>query len=828
MFLPRFTGRSRDDQPALSQRAPQRRGRRGLLWTVLCVGVLAGSLTGSLTGCGSKVSRIESGLLKGEALVRVADWEKAGLEVRNVLQIDPKNAQAYFLSARIEEGRRDIQRAFGAYSKVLELEPEHVEAQVALARIYLLAGEPGNAQALTTRLLARDPAHAGARTVQAALQVSRGDLTAARQTAREVLASAPGALPDTSMLLAGLYANAGDITQALAVVQAALQQSPQHLGLLQVAAQIAAAPQASAEVAAQAAGYFRRTIELAPRSAEHWNAWAAHHARRSELEAAEDVLRQAMRAQPEDGARTLTLLDFLAQRRGPEVAIQATLKAIADKPRDHGLRLNLAELYRSAERHTDADSTLRGVIDKADDAPAGLTARSRLAAARLAQGKTGEALALVDEVLKASPRDGAALVLRGRIHLAEGRAREAVIDLRAASKDRPGTAEIVGRLAQAHRAAGEPALAREVLAQATKDKPEDAELRLLLAADLIDARDLKAAAVEVEAAIKAAPRNLRAHDLKVMLALARKEPAAAEKVYRTLKAQWPDSPAPGMRLGQLLAQQSRFDAALIEYDAAAAVAPGAAEPRVAAVALLIGQRKFDAAAARIDKLEREEPRNVLPHQLKGDLAMACGVPAQAQQHYLRMVELAPQLPAGYIHAARALALQDKPVEALALLERGEKVQPRQLALPMARAEWLARLGRSDEAIALYESLLKLAPEDDTVANNLAYLLAEVRGDPASLQRALALTQRLAGSSNAGYLDTLGWVHHRLGQSAQAVAALERAVALAPESPLLQLHLGLALHQAGQAERSREILGKVLQSKAALPRLDEARRIVAAR
>ena len=219
----------------------------------LPVMLLAGLLAGSVAGCGSKEGRVESGLRKGEALLSVADWDKASLEVRNVLQIDPQNAQGYFLSARIEEGRRDIQRAFGAYSKVLELAPDHVEAQVALARIYLLAGDAANAQQLTNQLLARNPAHPGGRTLQAALQVSRGDLKGAQQTARDVLADAPGASPDTSMLLAGLYANAGDNAQALKVVQAALAQAPQHLGLLQVAAQIAAAPQATGDTAAQAA-----------------------------------------------------------------------------------------------------------------------------------------------------------------------------------------------------------------------------------------------------------------------------------------------------------------------------------------------------------------------------------------------------------------------------------------------------------------------------------------------------------------------------------------------------------------------------------------------
>jgi Flp pilus assembly protein TadD len=131
--------------------------------------------------------------------------------------------------------------------------------------------------------------------------------------------------------------------------------------------------------------------------------------------------------------------------------------------------------------------------------------------------------------------------------------------------------------------------------------------------------------------------------------------------------------------------------------------------------------------------------------------------------------------------------------------------------------------RKGEALALYETLHKRVPEDDTVANNSAYLLAETRGDAGSLKRALELTLRFASDTNAGFLDTLGWVHFRMGNRAQAVAVLERAVGLAPDAPLLQLHLGLALNRTGQTERSRDLLRKVLASKAPLPNLEEARR-----
>jgi len=799
----------------------------GLIARVLLLLAVAG-----LAACGSKNERIDSGLRKAADFVRVANWDKANLEVRNVLQIDPRNAQAYFIAGQVDEGRRDAQRAFNAYRKALELDPAHVGAKLGAARIHLLAGEAANAESLTREVLAADPSSVGARTLQAALLARSGDVAGARRLAQAVLGESAGAdatgqvSADASMLLAGLYANAGDLVSALRVIDTALKVAPDHLLLLQVAAEIAGSPAADAATAAQAPAYFRRALALAPKNNALWAAWALNHARRDEIDAAEAVLREAVRGQSDDSARRLMLIDLLATRRGPEAAVKAFDEAIAERPRDSRLRLAQADFLRSVNRPADADRVLRELLAGDADAPVALEARNRLARARLAAGHDDDAARLIEEVLRANPRDGAALVTRGRILLGRGQAQQAVIDLRAASRDQGASVEVVGLLAQAHRQAGEAALAREVLAEAVKNNPGDAELRLLLAADMIDNRAYRTAAIEIAQVLRTDPSHLRANDLKVALALAERDVPGAEKVYRELQARLPQDAVPALRLAQFHAQQRKPDLALKAYDTATRLAPRAPEPTIGAVALLIGLGRYDAADERIDRLLAERGPQALGHQLRGDVASARGDFAKAQQHYLRLVELAPMLPAGYLHGARALAQRQDGAGALALLEQGEKRNPDTLELPLARAEWLSRLARHDEAIALYEKLHARAPDDATITNNLAYLLADVRGDRASLQRAAGLLARFEGSNNPSFLDSLGWVRFRLGQYEQALPLLERAVALAPNSPLLQMHLGLALHKAGERARGEALLRPLLKTHATMPQMDEVRRMLA--
>jgi tetratricopeptide (TPR) repeat protein len=778
-----------------------------------------------LVGCSSKDERMQSSLVKAADYVRSSDWDKANVEIRNVLQIDPKNAQAYFISGQVADGKREFQRAYGSYLKAIELKPDHLEAKVGLARIYLLAGEVEKSDQSVAEVLAVDAKNLGARTIQAALLARRDDVPGAIAQAKALIAEQAAAPVEASMLLAGLYTSQGKTAEALAVIESALKGDPKNLSLLQVAAQIAGSSTDSS-MFQKAVAYLRQSAEQSPKNIDLWNAWALHHTRHNELDLAESVLRASVKAEPEDSQRQLVLLDFLSSRRGRDVAEKEFLAAIADKPKDTVLRFGLVNLYRASDRATDARRVLQDIIDLDKLAPASMVARDQLAADWLSQGKVAQARTLVAEVLAANPRDGAALLLRGRMLLADGKANDAIIDLRAAAKDQPGSPEVVSLLAAAHRKAGEPQLAREVLSDAVKFKPDNSELRLLLAADMADAKEYQAANNEIDSALKSAPQNLRAYDFKAQLALVQKDVAGAEKAFVSLKNQYPQNPAGFLKLGRLYAEQKKYDDALKEYDAAVSLAPTSPEPVLWGIGVLIAQRRFDEANARIDAMTQREPKNVMPYQLRGEVAVARADLPQAESAYRKMIAFAPTVPAGYLSLARVKASQNDMVAAMAVLEEGEKAVPVDLSIPATRAEWLSRVGRQEEAIALYEALVKRAPEEDSYANNLAYLLTQFKGDKANLERALTLTQRFKESNNPSYLDSLGWTHYKLAQYAEAVPVLERALQQAPDAPLLQLHLGLALHKNGDAERSRELLKKALDSKITSPEYDEAKLLIA--
>ncbi len=125
-----------------------------------------------------------------------------------------------------------------------------------------------------------------------------------------------------------------------------------------------------------------------------------------------------------------------------------------------------------------------------------------------------------------------------------------------------------------------------------------------------------------------------------------------------------------------------------------------------------------------------------------------------------------------------------------------------------RAAALERLGRVDDAADLFRQLVESDTEDAAAANYLGYTLAD-RG--VDLDQALDLISRAVAiePENSAYLDSLGWVHYRLGNLDQAEYWLRRAIGLGGSDGTVLAHLGEVLVSSGETEEARILLRQAL-------------------
>ena len=150
----------------------------------------------------------------------------------------------------------------------------------------------------------------------------------------------------------------------------------------------------------------------------------------------------------------------------------------------------------------------------------------------------------------------------------------------------------------------------------------------------------------------------------------------------------------------------------------------------------------------------------------------------------------------------------KPQKAVDLIEKGLTTYPDQPDLLYERAMVAERLQDLPGVERFLKRLIEVKPSNPHGYNALGYTWAD-RG--IRLDEALQLIQKAntLAPEDPFILDSLGWIHYRLGQTEQAEAALQKAFALRPDEEI-GVHLLEVLVQSGkqiEAKNLSEALNK---------------------
>ncbi|MAE63619.1 MAG: hypothetical protein CMJ18_05055 [Phycisphaeraceae bacterium] len=140
--------------------------------------------------------------------------------------------------------------------------------------------------------------------------------------------------------------------------------------------------------------------------------------------------------------------------------------------------------------------------------------------------------------------------------------------------------------------------------------------------------------------------------------------------------------------------------------------------------------------------------------------------------------------------ARRLTAEGDFAGAAEALEQVLEREPGHLALRYDLSQMLAKAGEADRAISLLESLWGAPGRHRTLAgNDLAYLLAQHRPQRLEEARQIALACRKLDPRNPALADTIGWIEHLLGRTAEGLAMLNRVSAALGTVPDFHDHLG---------------------------------------
>lgn len=762
----------------------------------------------ALVACGGPEERKAEYRLRAQGYIESANYPKARTALHNVLKIDPKDAEAYYLLAQVEEKENNWRNAVHMYQEVIHLTPAHTGALIALGKYYLEARLINKVVKVADAVLKNDAQHPQARALKIAARVAQGEqITAAIQSA-EALSKEFPAEPDVAILLATLYGDQQRYRDAEVKLRRALEDHPTSPDLLDNLTRILTLAKDMAGVEA----LIRHRIEMEPKSFDHRLRLARFYSEQGTDDMAEAALREAVVLDPDSVARWLTLADFLMTKRDAGVAERALLDAVAHLPNSTDIHLGLAGFYAKSGQVAKARERYVAIVDQYKEKPAGLDANIRLAELDVLAGKRVEAEHRVEQVLKHNPRSFDALVLSGRMALAKRNGKDAVQVFRTLLHDQPDKGTVHYLLGRAYELTGETNLAKESFERAVELYPDQVDANRSLA--VLEGRSgrYQQARGRLDDLLKRRPDDLSALEMMMTLDLITENWKEARQTLSRLRRASHNSYVAFLAEGRLYEAQRRFMESSHAYERAMALAPSESEPMVAFVRLAVARGQASNAIGRLELLLTTSPDHPIAHGLLGELLTILGRYEEAEGRFREAVRLNPKWVTPWLQWAGLRRFQQQQDRAVQILQEGLQANPDSDELQMLLATVYSESNHVDDAIASYEAVLRLNPKNVVAANNLAAILVDYKRDPLSLEKAFALSRDFEKEApHPLFIDTLAWVRFQMGQQKEALRLMKKAIAQSPDTPILNYHLAIAFLQAGQSAEARRYLSKALKS-----------------
>ena len=776
----------------------------------------------ALVACGGPEERKAKYREQAQEYLKAANYPKARVALRNVLKIDPKDADAHFLFAHVEEKEKNWRNAVLLYQEVVRLAPDHTAALITLAKYYLEARLTEEVVSTTDKVLAKDPQQPQAHALKIAVMAVEGKLSDA-MTKAEALRSQFPTEPDVAILLATLYGQQHRYRDAEATLQSALDTHPKDMDLLNNLNSILV----QAKDMAGAETVSRRMIEAEPTMFDHRLRLARFFNEQGAHEKAEGILREAIALDPNSEERRLLMADFFSAGKDHDAAERSLLEAATRLPHSTKIQFGLASLYLKSGQDAKARERYASLVKDYKEKPAGFEAKVKLAEMDLIVGKQAEAERQVQEVLKKNPRSSDGLILSGRMALVRRNGKDAVQAFRTVLHDQPELATVHFLLGQAYLLTGENNLAKESFEQAVALYPGQVDARRSLASLETQSGRHQQARARLDDLLKQRPDDQAALDMLMRVDLVTKNWVGAEHTLERLRTVSKDSVVAIMSEGRLRQAQGQFDKASAAYERATALTPNDPEPLLSLVNLDIAQGHANRAKTRLDGLLATRPDHLFGHGLLGEVLVLTGHPREADAQFRVATSVNSKWITPWIDWGQLWLAQKQPDQAVQVIQAGLKANPDSEELHMLLASAYSAQGQTDNAITAYEGALRLNPRNVLVANNLAVLLVDYKGDPQSLQKAFALSRDFEKEApHPLFLDTLGWVRFKMGQQEEALHLMKDAVAKSPDVPTLNYHLGMAYHQSGKTAEARAYLSKALKTAEAFQGRQEAEQVLA--
>jgi tetratricopeptide (TPR) repeat protein len=570
---------------------------------------------------------------------------------------------------------------------------------------------------------------------------------------------------------------------------------------------------------AQAVYSFRRAVELLPvDQPDHWDAviklseiYLAAAPSKQYLDDVEGYTKQLLKRDPNsyDGHRLTGDLDYVRAADALRVAQKEQARALLDqavaeyrkadsiKPGQAGILAQLSRSLAAEGDYASAEQLYRTLVDKHKDADYAYTELYRLlmvtgkpqpaeevlrqgfrnnpkqygfltmlAAHYYASQRREDMLKVLEEIKSHSKDFDGAYLTVGDFYLRLGDNENAIKEYRdGIAKDAKKKPTYQKRIIEVLMRQGKREEASLVNAEILKADPNDNDARGLAATLLLDKGEISRALTELQSVVARDPNNAVAHFNLGRAHEARSEYEQARQEFQKAVDIQPTYLLARLALAQLQLRRREWDGALRTAEQVLAFDKSNINARLIESAALMGEKRFADSRTLLEQMQKAFPNSPDVAYQMGLVNLADRKFKEAEDSFRRSYQLNPANSRGLMGIVETYMAQNKPEQALAMLQAEADKAPNRVDYRLALATAAVLSQKFDMAISQYQMVLNALGND-----------AKGRADV--------------------YLR-LGETYRRKGDLTNAVASLEQARKILPDNAVVLSTLALALDGSGR-------------------------------
>ncbi|MEE9389204.1 MAG: tetratricopeptide repeat protein [Paracoccaceae bacterium] len=766
-----------------------------------------------LAGCDSADERAEKHFQSAIELLEAGDADRAIVEFKNVFKLKPQHRQARSRIAALYRGRGDIRQAVSQYLRLVEQYPDDFEGQRAIAEIYAETGNWNEMDRFVEAAANLQPDDQRTIALQLVLKYRRSIEQSNPDQAKSTIAEINKlvlTLPTSQMLRLVIIddlVRQSDFAAARIELDRSIELQPDNKNLYVM--RLAMLVELGDFLAVEK--QLKDMIVVFPDDASVRPALIEWYVSQSQIDEAENFLRLTVQQNVGVIEHSLALVQFVASSRGPEAALEELNSMVAAGDPGILIRGLKAGYEFDLGNQEQAIAQLRDLLSGQETSEDVIKLKITLSQMLVSTGQTEEAQGVLLDILEVDPTNVAALDRRAGWLTDRDQVNDAIALLRKALEQDPRNPAIFTSLARAHERNGDRELIGEMLSLAMDASSGAPVESIRYAKYLISLGKNDVAEGVLIAALRNAPGNLAILTELGNAYVAVSDWPRANQIQQTLNrlgAPATIAAANDLKARILLGQSKSGEAVEFLKDL---VDQGDAgfSANVAIVQNYLSERDFSSAQNHVAALLLADPGNPENRFLAASVDVATGELDAAEIKFLSLLKEDDQRSQVWVALYRIYVTFGKADKATDLINRARIALPNDSTLMWVHAGALETAGDIPAAIAIYEQLYEADSDNLIVANNLASLLSTGSDDPASLERAIAISNRLRHSDVPAFQDTYGWISYLGGNIDESVSVLEKAAAGMVNEPMVQFHLAQAYLAAGDATNALVQFQKVI-------------------